>query len=592
MTGCRRTLSFVAPFLVAVLVSRAASAQDTTLAQDTLLLDTVPPRPTAVAIKAPETPDGPLPPGSRYVFTRDSLVWSGAWTLSDLMGDIPGVYIARAGFLGLPEYVAYAGRGADAVELYWDGLRMEPVGTDTLFADLTRIPLALLRRVEIEVLPTSLRVYLVSERHERLAPRSVIGVGSGRFSTAAFTGMFQHRWASGFEITTAADFLSTNGVGNPNRSDQGFDIFAKFGWIPRPNLGAEYQIRRQDHDRDPLTTDAGVLGVPERRGSRTDVLFTMFAGTRADGLGLRVEGGLGISAWDPDSGSVVSDQRVRRAYLETGHRGATWNVSVRGTVGDARTLGSVEGRVGWVPLSGIVLSGDGRWARHDGDRTSSRFHGAAGIYYGPLSLVGEVSIAEAVQAPALLADPVQRTVDRAVKLALNTPRLAGHVRVVQRDAYAPLAFPDLPAATFDPAVETTVLTAALELRPFTPLTISGWYADAVDGALADFEPPQHWRGAVTFRSKFWPTFRSGTFDLKLEIALESWGAGIAGRDANGISMVLPAATLQQLLLEFQLGGFTGFWQMRNAGNQTTQYVPGFPYPLSAQTFGVKWVFAN
>jgi hypothetical protein len=526
------------------------------------------------------------------VFTRDSILWSDAATLSDLLARIPGVYVARAGFLGLPEYVTYAGRGAQALEIYWDGLRMEPLGTDTVFLDPSRIPLSLLRRVDVELHPAKLRVYLVTERHERPEPRSFIQVGSGDFSTATFAGMFQHRWRSGFEIVAAADFVGTDGASGPNRNDQAFDLFAKVGWLPTPTAGAEYQIRRQDHDRDPAATDTGSDGVPERRGTRTDLSFTMFAGTRPDGLGFRVEGGLGVSSWNPDSGSTVPEQRVRRAYVDARYMTPTWTVDVRGTLGDARTLGSVEGRVGFVPVPGLVLSGDARWERHEGGRTSRYAHGAAGVYVSPVSVMGEISVADEVQAPAVLTDSAQRTVDQAVRLGFDTRVLRTHVSVVRRGAYAPLPLVDLPLAAFDTTAEATYVEASAQFQPFRPLTFRAWYSDPIRGTPANLQPPQHIRAAVTFRSKYWRTFRSGAFDLLLEIALESWSNGVAGLDEFGSALLLPAATFSELLIQFRLGGFTGFWNMRNSGNQMSQYLPGMPYPPSGQTFGVKWIFAD
>ena len=47
-----------------------------------------------------EVPPGPLPPGSRYSFTRDSILWAGGLTLADLLARIPGAYVLRAGFVG------------------------------------------------------------------------------------------------------------------------------------------------------------------------------------------------------------------------------------------------------------------------------------------------------------------------------------------------------------------------------------------------------------------------------------------------------------------------------------------------------------
>ncbi len=90
-----------------LLIAAPCRAQDTTAVQP----DSVP-LPRTVATDHAAVPAGPLPPGSRVTFTRDSLVWATANTLADLLTAVPGVYVARAGFLGQPEYVQYAGGGA------------------------------------------------------------------------------------------------------------------------------------------------------------------------------------------------------------------------------------------------------------------------------------------------------------------------------------------------------------------------------------------------------------------------------------------------------------------------------------------------
>src|ERR1041384_2470804 len=83
---------------------------------------------------------------------------------------------ARGGFVGQSEYVVLAGRGAATVEMFWDGMPMPAIGGDSLYVDAARIYLTCLRRVDVEVLPASLRVYLVSERHETFEDRSLVRV--------------------------------------------------------------------------------------------------------------------------------------------------------------------------------------------------------------------------------------------------------------------------------------------------------------------------------------------------------------------------------------------------------------------------------
>lgn len=590
-----------------ILGAASAHAQDTIPRIDTIAAvqppvpqDSIPGWPYQARGVVPwglaEVPPGPLTPGSRYRFTRDSILWSTAQTLADLLSAIPGVYVARAGFLGLPAYVAYAGRGAAALELYWDGLPMEPLGSDSIHADPGRIPLNYLRQVDVEVLPATLRVYLVSERHERLEPRSVVRVMSGSFHTASYTGLFQKRWRQGFGLNLAANFLDTDGGSGPNRTDQAFDVWAKLEWHPTPSTGASYQFRRQEYDRDSVTTGRApppvpvTVRVPAVHGVRTDFLFSLYSGTRPFGMGLRLDAGLGGSAWSKDT--VLGDRSIRQAFAGARYQAPTWHAGVRGGVADVRTTAAAEARAGWTPLRGLTLSGDARWRRHEGGRESRGAHLAAALYRGPFSLTGEIATGETVQAPALPMDTAQETVDRAVRLAITTRHLAGQVSLVERDAFLPLPFSELAviprASRSTPA---TYLIGAIRFQPWSALTLDGWYSDPRTGA-ADFQPPGHTRAQVTLRSKFWRTFRSGAFDLKIQWALESWGDAIAGRTEAGSPIVLEGVTYQEWLVSFQIVGFTAFWNLRDAALARKQYVPGLAYPQNAQVFGVRWVFTN
>jgi hypothetical protein len=570
--------------------ARAVPAQDSLAAPDSAATQEAP-APLVLSTPQPEVPVGPLPPYTRYVFTRDSLLWSSAETLGELLAEIPGVYLTRSGFLGEPTYVQYGGRGGSALKIFWDGMEWVPLGNDTLFAEPSQIPLINIRRVDVVVGPARLDVYLVSERHEQQATRSVVRIASGSFSSAAYSGMFQYHWNSGITLDLAANFHGTDGPNQQAKSSQ-FDLWAKVGWMPSDKVGATYQIVRRAFDRGEVAAN-GEPAIPELKGARTDYLLNFFVGSRADGLGVRAEGGLASSSWNPDSAATLPEERVRQAWAGLRYARPSWSAGIRGRLADARTTGSVEGQLGWVPLRGIVLAGDAFWKQHEGDRTSKGAHASAGLYYGFASLMGEIAFADAVQAPALLSDTAISTSDWSVKAGVDTKWLTGYAGLARRDAYDPLPYPDLPVIPdLSPSPAATYAIADLYVRPTRWLTLAGWYSDPVAGETADFQPPKHGRWEVTVRSKFWPTFRSGVFDLKLMLGSESWSTGTAGLDGAGQPIVLPGATFYEFYVSFQIVTFTGFWNLRNTRLTDAQYVPGLEYPSSAQYFGVHWTFSS
>lgn len=97
--------------------------------------------------------EGPLPPMSRIVFTRDSIEWTNAETLSDLLQKAPGVYLWRGGWIGRPAPPNLRGRGPTSVEYLVDGLPFIPMGPDSLGVDPTIFALSMYDRVEIERWP-------------------------------------------------------------------------------------------------------------------------------------------------------------------------------------------------------------------------------------------------------------------------------------------------------------------------------------------------------------------------------------------------------------------------------------------------------
>jgi hypothetical protein len=565
-----------------------AAAQDTIAGWPYLRRGLVP---TPEAEIAPS----PLPLGTRYVFTRDSVTWSTAQTLADLLREVPGVYVARGGFLGLPEYVVYGGRGAAGMELFWDGVPFVPLGPDSVYVDAARIPLTYLRRVDVEVLPASLRIYLVSERNETLAPRSLVRVLSGVFHAASYAGVFQKRWANGIGVDLAGNFVGDNGSNQANYNISAFDIWAKATWTPTAATSVSYQLRHQQYDHDAVPSGTGSIdGIPAVHGARTDAVLQMSAASRPFGMGAHATAGLSTSSWSNDS--VIGNRDYHQAFATVGFRNPRWQVEATGRLADVRATSALSATVGWTPVPALVVSGDASLAWLEAGRRSRSAHGAVGLIAGPFSLVGELATASQVQAAALLSDTAQVTVDRSIRIGLDTRPLAGHVSLVRRAAYQPRSFGELPVVPELAATEAaTYLVADARLQPIPPLSLTGWYQTPRtpgNTSVADFQPPSLARAQLTFRSKFWRTFRSGAFDLQVQLALESWGSGTAGLDAGGAAIPLPGVTYYETSLSFQIVGFTAFWDMRDARNTRKEYVPGLPYPGIAQVFGVRWVFTN
>ncbi len=603
----RRSLLLAGALTAAARGGRAAAQADTTgrpaAAQDTTRgharADTTPPRDTTTAYLPTfpaAIPAGPLPLGTRYSFPLDSLVFTNAATLSDLLLHVPGVYVARGGFYGAPEVVLYGGRGGQGIEIYWDGIPYLPMGRDSVLPDPARIPIAMLERVDVVVLPASLRVYLVSMQPRSTVPVSEVRIQTGDYSIADYRGGFHKRWRSGVGLSIGADWNAIAGVpGTPTTAFNSVDLWLKGDYVS-DRAGISYQILTSTWDRSAL---AGL--VDHRKFKRQDRLLRFFVAARRDGAGTgpRIDGTIATASVLRDS--AVADRNVSAARLALSDTWHGASASIAATAGGFQRSWSLDGEAAWLPLPFLTIAADARSTSYTRGRTGKRAHLSAGLRlpFG-FSAHGDLATGKDLDAPALDADTVQRATDLAGAVRWDSRFASLQFGGVKRDPFTPLGFAAGLAGResitgLGPTPRSTYATVRGTVRPLPGLTLSGWYFNPLVGG-GDFEPPYHARFSVTFYSKFWRHFRSGAFALRGEYAVESWTGGLGGvhRDSlgNESQIRLPGATFSEFNLQLQIVGVTAFWQQRNSKFFHGGYVHGLDYPRRAQFFGVRWIFSN
>jgi hypothetical protein len=564
-------------------------------AQDTIPADSAPPAPDTarvwVAVFPAATPPGPLPWGARHVFDADSLRFSGARTLADLVARVPGVFVARGGYYGQAEPVFALGRGGAGVEVFWDGMPWIPLGRDSVMLDLARIPLAPLERVEIRRLPDRLRIDLVSVRSADTDPRSTIMIVTGDQNIANYRGLFVKRWRSGFGLTLGGDYNAINGDNQATTEFNATDLWLKLEFVPNGRIGASMQMLRSGWERDPR---AGLVDAWEM--SRRDLMLRAFVGSRADGLGWRVTGLVAASRAAGDTASPAHD--VTQGGVEIAHRWPRGALTASGRVSDGPARREFEWQGQWLVLPWLDVAASARRTSYTQDRAATRLAATAGLRL-PLGLSARVEgvRGEALSAPRFPLDSVQATNDWLAALRWDTRWFTLDIARRERDAFAASGFPAglAPLALLGPTPRTTAIEVQGTLRPLPGLELSGWYADPVRGG-GDFEPPHHARYSATFFSRFWRVYRSGVFALRAEVALESWSTGLGGmaQDSLGTTsqITLPGATFLDMHLHIQIVGVTIFWQMRNARAMRGGYVRGLPHPGPVQFYGARWTFRN
>ncbi len=534
-------------------------------------------------------PGSPQPALSRWVFTRDSLEWSGAGTLADLLTQIPGVFVWRGGWVAQPEMANYRGRGATSVRYVLDDQDYQPIGADSVGVDPSVFVLGLLDRVEIERWPDGLVVYLHTRRHDRLAPASRLAAGTGDRSIARYQGTFEKRWRSGIGLGLGGDFLNLP-TGRFEVGDRlQTQFWAQLSYVPSARAGLQYQLFGTDINRDPVRRVAGDTVGLGLDGSRTDHQLKFFWRKRPDGTGLAVDARVGRSTWN---GSGIN-QASSHYSLRLGQRSpkASWSTQVGGM--SLWTPLAVRAEGGWAPTASLSASAEAVYQQHDGDRTSTWLGLRAGVGL-PLGIALTASgrVGRQVVAPSIARDTAQDLNNVDVTLALRRSAVELAVGVAHTSEFSPATFqPYLVVDTlraFGPT-EWAQFTGRLRLAPW--LTVDGWFSNAM-GDTPDGQPTTHGFARAALRSKFLRVFPSGAFDLKLQLTLETWAGGTLGVDSTGATVPLPAATFMVGFLQLEIGSFRAFYERRNLLGTPAEYVPGFEIPAFATVFGVRWDFLN
>lgn len=536
---------------------------------------------------APAIPPGPLPRGTRWRFDGDSLVLSDITTLSDLLARIPGVYVVRGGWFGAAEIPVYGAQGPLALEVYWDGVPYLPLGRDSVWLDPARIPLGPVERIDVQVLPSTLRVYLVSTRPRSTVPRTGVRISTGGNSIAQYRGGFAKRWKSGLGFSLNADYRNIDGIeGSSTTAFNTVDLWLKAEYVPSPHAGVSYQILSSSWRRG----EGPEVDAWHQR--RQDGVLRAFLASRADGLGERV--GLSVMRTQITQDTAVPDRSLYQGILELSETRsrATLGFTVR-TQGTERPV-QFEGHAGWQPLPFLTLAADGRRSYYRSKGHGNRAHVSAGLAL-PLgfSLRAEATRLEDYQAP-FVADSFQWATDYGAYLRWDRRYVTLEAGQVRRDPFAPLGFAAgiAPVASLGAQPRSTYLSVYAAVRPLSGVELSGWYFDPVRGG-GDFAPPKHARASATFYSKFWRVYKSGVFSLRGEVAAESWSRNVlGGRDVGGDSIPMRPATFVTTNIQLRIADFTAYWITRNYDAMRGSYVTGLGYPKRAQYYGVAWFFRN
>ncbi len=537
---------------------------------------------------------GPLQPaGTRVVFTRDSIDWAAALDLGELLERIPGVSLARGDWFGGPVLIDYFGRAAGSVEYVRDGVPILPIGPDSVAWDPATTTLQILDRVEVEISPSLLRVSMFTRRHDVQSPRTKIGAGQGDRGAARYFGSFEERYPGGLGVALAADYLNLN----PNGGGTGGNTLAtgwlQLGYVPTPHFGVQAQFITNAITRNLLLDDETDDTLSRQvKGTRNDAQLRLSWHDRADGLGRSLDLFAARTSWSSDS--TPGHESVGLFGATAALRRPLWSAQLnawhymRWTPLDARA------DLGWAPDERLSASLQLVAQVHRNDRSSHWATGRIGVTLPAGFRVGaSVSDGSRVDTPTIRDDTPQRFTDYQVTAGFDSPRLSLDGGYTRSDAWRPTAYPEfLAIAGYAPLPRTDWLTVHARLAPLRWFTLESRYEHPLNGALPDGVPPHHALSTATIRSRFLHNFPSGIFELKVQGVLDSWSAGVGGRDAAGLPIVLPGALFFRGLLQLKLGPFIAYYDRSNLRAVRTGYVPGYRIQELGSTYGIRWEFTN
>lgn len=552
-----------------------------------------------------------MAPLGRIVYHRDSLEWHNMATLSDLLAKVPGVFVWRGGWLGRPEPINFQGRATASMELVIDGVPYQPLGPDSVAVDPSLLPMTFFDRVEIERLPGQLRVHLFSRRHDRLPPRTKVGVASGDFQIARYIASLEKRTAAGFGYVVAAEHLAVPLRSGDQGSYSNTQTWFQASYAPVGRIKAMVQLFRSVPKREDVVALLATGGVNPAGdtlsqgldGHRADFQASAVYQARPDGLGFRGVAIAGSSSWREDSTAVslggpnrhvkYVDQQVWQLGGQAGFRTRTSNLEARAWYRNRWTPLEFRATAASTPTRAFGADLEGVYQRHEGDRRSAYLSGRVGVN-GPGGLrIGAMGrTGSRVVYPMLAAASAVPLTDLAGTVAWERARVGVEVGYWRTAAFSPERYPLYRTIdTIGPSGPTRWLTVAGRVAPKQWFILDGWYSNPI-GTKPEGIPPTHSIVNLTIQSRFLPTFRSGIFGLKLQGSMETWGTGVIGRDQKGLPITERGATFFRAQIQLKIGDFIAYYDRANFQAARAGYLPNLPVLRLASSFGVRWEFAN
>jgi hypothetical protein len=577
--------------------------------------------------------------GPQRIYDRTAMFATGAQSLSELLGRVPGITEFAAGGIGAPVVLASQG-DLRRIRLFLDGLELDPMDRRARgVAPINDLPLHALEEVRIERGAEEVRVYARTWRVDRTIPYTRADIGTGDQNTNQYRAFFGRRYDHGEVLQVSAEQFTTQ-PDNSLPSSDALNLMGRLG-ITRGPWSADALIEHSHKNRAQWRG----TGDEDERTHIIDGIETNRSTTY-----LRLGNG------DPDRGRWM--QLIASAHSYLGKPRSSTSVGAgtdSTTLGDSVAYESQYLMTGGVTRGPFQVSGAERF-RVGGGRTSHVGSGRASAVGGPIalslfaegqsylnpsryegtakfSLLDRIAVTGSAsrtgggtfdrlfvepRSAAVFTDsgtfdlsrlgpfvtPDTSEVMRYQLAARTNLRAEAGIRVrdlwiaggIMRRGATTLLAP----AEFDTAYqkraaiaregEATARTASIRGRLWKAV-----YADVWGVAWSDstgfYRPRYQTRSELYLQTNLLDKFPRGNFGILTSLSHEYRSSSRFPVSSDSIA-VAPGFRVIAFKLEIRVATAVVTYQFRNLLQEKYAMVPGFNMPRQTQFYGVRWDFWN
>lgn len=580
--------------------------------------------------------------GPRRIYDRSALYATGAQTLADLLGRVPGLTEYTTGFLAAPALIASQG-DLRRIRIFLDGLELDPMDRRARgVAPVNDLPLHALEEVRIERGAEEVRVYARSWRVDRTDPFTRADISTGDQNSNLYRAFFGRRYSHGEALQVAAEQYTTQ----PNRSLPSSDVLNVMlrGGITSGPWSADAFLERSHKNRAPwigtgnedeasdivpgieterktayirvgngdpdrgrwfqfMASAQSYVGAPRSSTSSSFDAAQDTAGVNADSLSYEsqylVTGGLTRGPFQ-----VSGAQRFRVGGQRTSHAAsgrASFSsgplaVSLFSEGKTYLTPSRAEGTVRFEPFSRVAIVAS---ASRAGEGTFDR------LFVEPRAgaVLDETGVFQPNASGAFTTRDTSEVTRYRVPARTNLRAEAGvRVRdlwiaggIMRRGATTLLAPAELApayvaASAVRPDSQATARTLSVRGRLYRAIQADAW-AVVWSDSTGLYRPKYQTRSELYIQSSLLNKFPSGNFGILTSLAHEYRSSSRFPVSADTV-LTAPGYRLLTFKLEIRIQTAVVSYQFRNLLQERYQQIPGFNMPRQTQFYGVRWEFWN